>query len=391
MQLGVIFSNDWELYGNGAGDYFSLQHRPLEQLLGVLEDHGAKASVFAESGQQLAHRKLAEEQPWAQEIADSWDQILQRAVSHGHDVQLHLHPQWIDARHVDGQWLLDFQMWGLANVEPQRRRAALSAGKEYLENLLSPIDPEYRCMAFRAGGFCIQPSASIVQDLSDLGIRLDSSVSTGAYAEGFYDFRKASHRHTPWRVSDDVLIESSGAGLLWEVPVAAYSSRLSPAIRKIVGKIFGKNALYRLATGAKVSQAEALWFERQAAHAAKYRPGSSLQARRRPLSPSAGNRLTNLAGKFIKRDVISLDYDALPASVIMQLIKKMVKNHSDDYLPVVLIGHTKNMSGPENLRALLPMLQREYGSALEYDTYRSCERKLDHLRSVGPNPYPDIE
>ena len=37
----------------------------------------------------------------------------------------------------------------------------LQKGKQTLEDLITPIDPEYRCIAIRAGGYNIQPSEEI--------------------------------------------------------------------------------------------------------------------------------------------------------------------------------------------------------------------------------------
>jgi len=52
MKLALILTNDWELFGDGSGDYFEIQHKPLEELLDTVEDHGAKLTVMAEVGQQ---------------------------------------------------------------------------------------------------------------------------------------------------------------------------------------------------------------------------------------------------------------------------------------------------------------------------------------------------
>jgi hypothetical protein len=42
MRLGLVLTNDWELYGDGSGDYFEVQERPLRSLLRAAEDYGAK-------------------------------------------------------------------------------------------------------------------------------------------------------------------------------------------------------------------------------------------------------------------------------------------------------------------------------------------------------------
>jgi len=76
MKLGLIISNDWELFGDGSGDYFEVQHRPLEALLQTVEDHGAKLTVMAEVAQQWAHQRISPHAPWAREVVEAWESIL---------------------------------------------------------------------------------------------------------------------------------------------------------------------------------------------------------------------------------------------------------------------------------------------------------------------------
>ena len=95
MKIGLVLSNDWELFGNGSGDYFEIQHHPLQQLLDVVEGHGAPLTVLAEIGQQWAHQRLGQQESWAHDIACAWESILQDTIRRGSDVQLHLHPPMI--------------------------------------------------------------------------------------------------------------------------------------------------------------------------------------------------------------------------------------------------------------------------------------------------------
>ena len=59
MKIGLVFINDWELFGDGSGDYFKIQHQPLLELLDTVELHGARLTVMAEVAQQWAYRNLS--------------------------------------------------------------------------------------------------------------------------------------------------------------------------------------------------------------------------------------------------------------------------------------------------------------------------------------------
>ena len=42
MKIGLVLTNDWELFGDGSGDYYELQYKPLEDLLKILKEYEAK-------------------------------------------------------------------------------------------------------------------------------------------------------------------------------------------------------------------------------------------------------------------------------------------------------------------------------------------------------------
>jgi len=138
--IAVVLSNDWELYGDGSGDYATLQGRPLAAMLDVLDRAGAKLTVMAEIGQQWAHRELGSSAPWARAVADAWDAAMRETVARGHDVQLHWHPQWLAAVHADGSWRLDMDRWALSRVEPGLRLQMLKRGKADLDSEISQYD-----------------------------------------------------------------------------------------------------------------------------------------------------------------------------------------------------------------------------------------------------------
>ena len=52
----------------------------------------------------------------------------------------------------------------------------LGRGKEYLENLLRPLNSNYRCVSYRAGSWCIAPSSFMLSLLADLGIVFDITI-----------------------------------------------------------------------------------------------------------------------------------------------------------------------------------------------------------------------
>ena len=103
---------------------------------------------------------------------------MRETFRQGHDIQLHIHPQWQNAEYQDGRWKLTAD-WSILNYSREAARQMLLRGKEYLENLLKDIDPHYRCVSFRSGAWCIAPSPHMLDLLVELGIVFDMSIVAG--------------------------------------------------------------------------------------------------------------------------------------------------------------------------------------------------------------------
>jgi hypothetical protein len=132
----------------------------------------------------------------------------------------------------------------------------LKEGKRYLDNLLGPVEPSYECIAFRAGAYCIEPSAVVIQNLLKVGIICDTSVTKGSYNPPFFDYRDAYSHFWPWFVSpDDVKYKSEKEEGLLEIPIYSYKAIDLPIIRKFISlRLF-----YLICFGALLSKQDQKW------------------------------------------------------------------------------------------------------------------------------------
>jgi hypothetical protein len=369
MQLGLVLTNDWELYGDGSGDYFALQHRPLQALLHAVEQHGARLTVMAEVGQQWAHRAAGGAHAWAREIADAWDALLQETVARQSDVQLHLHPQWLDARWNGRRWQLDLEHWALAALPQALLQATLIRGKRYLEDLLQPVDAAYDCVAFRAGAYCIQPSGVVIDALVKAGFRCDSSVSKGLHHPPFYDYRDAHSDVLPWFVGEDVRWAAQDGDLL-ELPIYAREALDAPLLRKLLAP----SLFYRLAFGVRLEAQDRRWLaEKRRTRMRQYPPS------RRPFW---GRQRTSPAwwlAQVVSRSAIQLDYDVLPPRVFVQFLEALwaeaePRRLDGLVLPVVASGHTKDMHNTDNVRRILEAIETRLPGRVVYWTLSEAIR-----------------
>lgn len=177
--IDLAFVDDWELRGNGSGDPRVLQFEPMRQLASIYDKHGLRGSFNVEVLQQLAHRRHQDRYPELRDIADEWDESVRQAYRKGHDIQPHIHPQWDDATYLgSGGWDLRGD-WSIINYPAAHARRLICAAVRYLENLLRPINRQYRCVSFRAGSWCIAPSEHILGILAEQGFVFDMSIVAG--------------------------------------------------------------------------------------------------------------------------------------------------------------------------------------------------------------------
>jgi hypothetical protein len=178
VSIQLVLTDDWELRGDGSGNMRRLQFDTIRRLCDLYEQYGLRGSFNAEVLQQLAHLRFGEKHSELAALAHEWEQVIQDVHRRGHDVQLHLHPQWLRARYTNGGWALS-ERWSLLEYSREEIDAMLGAAKSYLEGLLTAGDERYRCVSFRSGSWCIAPSSHVLRALIDHGIVIDTSIVEG--------------------------------------------------------------------------------------------------------------------------------------------------------------------------------------------------------------------
>jgi hypothetical protein len=359
LQLGLIISNDWELFGDGSGDYFDIQHRPLQSLLNVVREQGAKLTVMAEIGQQFAHQRIAERESWAREITQAWEDILQQTVKAGHDVQLHLHPTWLDAEYKDDKWNLNFQKWSISSLKPEEMEKIFRRSKTYLDGLLKPVHSGYDCISFRAGAYSIQPSVVVTKNLLRVGFLCDTSIIPGMYNPPFLDFRNVYSNVLPWFVnSDDIRCKGQGQNGLLEIPLCSYRGIDIPLLRKYVSRSLSE----LLCFGATMTKDDQKWMmQRRGITEGRYPVTNRPFVANRLRNGSIGEKLRwTLVRALGSRRVFTLDYDQLPSAIFIKCVQKIYDSQTlrplrnkDVIVPLMVIGHVKTMHNCENIRRIL--------------------------------------
>lgn len=258
MSLKYILTFDYELFGSGKGCVIKHLINPTNAILKELDVLGVKATFFVEQLEvdsiiSLKHSFAIGTKEYNNAVLLE-EQILD-IVKRGHDVQLHLHPQWFNAKYKGGQWELNFNWWRFSAL-PYRTSVdgipgkydLLKSGKSSLEKLVRQVKPEYECTAFRAGGYNIGEDKTTIDALVKTGFLVDSSICPGFYSDSVlsqYDYTGVSSKLDFWKSSDSLYRPGEGSKHIVELPlITIRSSILSKiSIARIVNVI--KNHAYK--------------------------------------------------------------------------------------------------------------------------------------------------
>ncbi len=226
--LKSIFTLDYEIHGNGEGCPHALMVEPTERMMRQFERYGAKLTIMADIGEILKFREYAREQGRDDYHYEAIASQLKDAIRRGHDVQLHIHCSYFNARCEGGKWRQDWSEYNFAGLPLERQREVIRIGKEYLEGLLRPVDANYRCEVFRAANWSVSPSQNVVQALLDNGLRADTSIFKYGKRSGLvnFDYTNAASNLAPWKADANDLCRRDENGKLWEYPIYSEHRRV---------------------------------------------------------------------------------------------------------------------------------------------------------------------
>jgi hypothetical protein len=349
----LILTLDYELRAGGRGDVLQLMIEPTAKFLDVCEQHGARATIMLEIAELWAFENPANAGYKGFLGYDPAMLIRQQIIDtarRGHDVQLQLHPQWIQARWEFSHWNLDYAHYQLTDFDDAEMVAILRRGKADLENMLHPYCPDYRCDGFRAGHWNTQPSDRYLAALKDAGLKSDTSVFKWGYAANAattFDYRHACSNVLAWYARSDDINQPASEPTILEVPIATERVR---SLRMITPRRIRRSL-------------EVLREDREISAAVR-------KAKR------ANNRaglLTEKLGQFFRQYPRKLDFCKLTAREMLSSIKILMNQcHSFAHcfpIPILMIGHSKEFDSAADLSRVLETLARKFAGMVQFSTY----------------------
>lgn len=228
--LYICNSFDYELFmGKNYVDEHEGLIRPTQKLASMLIEEQVPSTFFADVCCPIRYRELGKT-----EFPEQFDGQLKDLMQMGHDVQLHIHSNWIRASEVGANVVFDRATYRLHNFANNGDyapvREIIHNGIEYLNSLLVPVNQEYRCIAYRAGGYCLQPETKLAELLYDEGMRIDSSVCCGHAHNGdgmqynYLEYKNPFNSYFSSEVGLEERCQRPIVGGIFEIPVGGYST-----------------------------------------------------------------------------------------------------------------------------------------------------------------------
>lgn len=331
MKYRLHFTLDYEIHGNGDGNPWNLMVEPTGRLMDLLEKYGQKLTIMADVAEILAFKRFYSETGKDGFHVNEIESQLKDAVRRGHDVQLHVHSSWFKAQWDGKRWDQCIEEYNMAALPKERIDEMVGQCVSYLQDLLTPVKPDYKVRLFRAANWSMMPTENIYQVLLKHGITADTSVYKGGVQGGnvCYDYSEAYHNLLSYpadALNINHLAPVSQSGILTEFPIYTemrpFWSFVSPIrIFRMVRAKFHKHK--QNATPAEPARTEI---------------------------DKSDNRSLSLKA-FLRKSPWKLDFNQARGGQLISALKRIKRIRVDDRdtVDVILIGHSKSFLPYNNI------------------------------------------
>lgn len=236
--MNVLITLDYELFLNDrVGTIDNCLIKPMKQFNELCLEHDIRATVFVDVAYIYRLKQFSEK---SKEARNEYGKIIDHVKylhQFGHDIELHIHPQWFYSDFDHGIWSLDWKHYKLSDMPIDEVIHRFNECVILLEEIIGS-----KVIGFRAGGYSIQGLSIFSDLLNSNGIRVDSSVLPHAKTSKDnkthnYDYRSVP-RKPLYQFSENVTLEEE-KGHYWELPISTFH-------QDIIGYLFDKRANMRI-------------------------------------------------------------------------------------------------------------------------------------------------
>ena len=230
----VLFTFDYEMFSKRSGSVDNCLIKPVNALQKVFREYGIHATFFVDA---VFLERIKKEDTLEQEYIKITDQLLS-LLKDGHRIELHIHPHWRYAVFDNSEFFIrDVRHFNIMNFSEKEINELILSGVQLLNGIIKKYNPKYKMIAYRGGGWCIQPFKKIAPVLKKAGIFLDSTVAKGYKKDSgfqYYDFLSAPDKEYYFFEEDPVKEVKTWSFL--EIPITTYRLPLFLKLRRAVSK-----------------------------------------------------------------------------------------------------------------------------------------------------------
>ena len=217
--MDIIFTLDYELFLNDiTGTVNNCLVKPMQEIQKICEKHNFRLTIFVDAAYLYRLTQLKSDYSSLEEDYQTTVDNIKWLVSHGHDIQLHIHPQWYYSNYDGKEWILDWDHYKLSDMPRDYAFEVFGKSKDLLDSIIG-----YKTTLFRAGGFSIQ-DFDYAACFKQYGIIGDSSVLPGSmvrHKTHSYDYRKSLR--CVYKFTENIDVEQQD-GAFWEFPISLSKS-----------------------------------------------------------------------------------------------------------------------------------------------------------------------
>ena len=229
----LVLSLDYELFFGKSGSVQRCLIDPCDALTDTARQAGLAITFFVDAGMILCMQRESASSAAVSKMADLVREHVASLAAQGFEIALHVHPHWEESRWANDAWDFSGSRYQLRDYSPEEIHSIFTSYSECLQSL-SGRKP----VAYRAGGFCVEPFDRLIDALDQTGISIDSSVVPGASfqdPEKGFDYR--SSPNTEWWSFETTPRIASAGGRFLELPIATQRLPLSYYWKRLVSRL----------------------------------------------------------------------------------------------------------------------------------------------------------
>ena len=353
-KVALVFSSDYELFGDGSGSVDREQIKPTRRLVDIISPHGAKLTVMFEYAQYCTYEKFSNINSDFKHANELIREQLIELVKNGHDVQLHYHAQWRDTEYQNQQFKLNLEKVDISCLQYDEIVQVLRDGKQFLETLLKPYKADYECVAFRAGSWAVKNEKRLARALKECGFELDSSVVPNAKFESEhvnFEYQNSPYQYHYWHCNDDLSTDIP-SGKLIEFPI--YTKKSPFAAFKYLNKKYTESRMIvKSLYTQKISEVNFSLYEK--------------------------------VKKVVTRDYYMADINTMDYKTLISMVEDVILNDKSNrkVVPIMFIAHSKVSYYLDDLKLFFSYLENNYQNKIEYWTLQETVENIENGLNIN--------